>query len=80
MARKTKGVDFERALAELEALVESMEEGDLSLEESLKAYERGMQLSRACQQALDEAESRIQILAERDGETKPVPFEDQDEG
>ena len=61
-------IDFEKALAELETLVERMERGELSLEDSLKHYERGVELGRACQRALDSAEQRINILAERDGE------------
>lgn len=76
MARKsTKGVDFERALDELEKLVQRMEEGDLSLEESLKLYERGMELSKACQKALETAEKRIRILSEQDGKPELEPFE-----
>jgi len=76
VARKsTKGVDFERALDELEKLVERMEEGELSLEESLKLYERGMELSKACQKALDAAEKRIRILSEQDGKSELVSFE-----
>ena len=67
MARKKQDVDFEAALEELEGLVERMEEGDLSLEESLKTYERGIELSRACQKSLDAAEQRIEILSEKDG-------------
>ncbi len=80
MARKsTKSVDFERALDELEKLVERMEEGELSLEESLKLYERGIELSKACQKALDAAEKRIRILAEGDGKSELEAFEaDQD--
>ena len=68
--RKAKGLEFEKALAELERLVERMEEGELTLEESLKTYERGTQLSRTCQKALDEAEQRIRILTEKNGETE----------
>lgn len=76
MARKsTKGVDFERSLDELEKLVERMEEGELSLEESLKLYERGMELSKACQKALDAAEKRIRILSEQDGKSELDSFE-----
>ncbi len=80
MARKaTKSVDFERALDELEKLVERMEEGELSLEESLKLYERGIELSKACQKALEAAEKRIRILSERDGKSELEAFEaDQD--
>ena len=76
MARKsTKGGDFERALDELEKLVQRMEQGDLSLEESLKLYERGTELSKACQKALDAAEKRIRILSEQDGKSELEAFE-----
>jgi exodeoxyribonuclease VII small subunit len=64
--------DFEAALAELDALVKKLEEGDLSLEQSLALYERGVQLSRFCHTRLEEAERRIEILTER-GELKPAP-------
>ena len=79
MARKKQGVDFEAALEELEGLVERMEEGELSLEESLKTYERGMELSRACQKSLDAAEQRIQILSEKDGAAEPGNFQPDDD-
>ena len=78
MARKKQGVDFEAALEELEGLVERMEEGDLSLEESLKTYERGIELSRACQKSLDAAEQRIRILTEKDGATEIEDFQPDD--
>ena len=55
---------FEDALEELESIVERMEDGEPSLEESLKFFERGMALTRKCQKALDDAEQRIQTLAE----------------
>jgi exodeoxyribonuclease VII small subunit len=55
---------FEEALEELEAIVERMEDGEPSLEESLKLFERGMDLTRSCQKALDDAEQRIRILAD----------------
>ena len=64
--------DFEAALAELDALVKKLEEGDLSLEQSLALYERGIQLSRFCHTRLEEAERRIEILTDR-GELKPAP-------
>ena len=64
--------DFEAALAELDALVKKLEDGDLSLEQSLALYERGVQLSRFCHARLEEAERRIEILTER-GELKPAP-------
>jgi exodeoxyribonuclease VII small subunit len=57
--------DFESALAELEALVERMEQGDVSLEESLQLFERGVNLTRTCQLALKAAEQKVQILLEK---------------
>lgn len=62
---KTDGFDFEQSLVELEQLVEQMEQGDLSLEESLKQFERGVALTRACQQALAAAEQKVQILLDK---------------
>lgn len=59
---------FETALAELEKLVEQMERGDISLEESLRMFERGVELARHCQRALRDAESKIQVLMEGDGQ------------
>lgn len=69
MPRKTtkKQPDFETALAELEGLVETLEQGDISLEESLKLFERGVTLTRNCQQALQQAEQKVQILMDKDG-------------
>ena len=64
--------DFETAIAELEAIVKKLEEGDLALEASLQLYERGVHLSRFCHARLEEAEKRIEILNER-GELKPAP-------
>jgi exodeoxyribonuclease VII small subunit len=58
--------DFEQALAELEALVERMESGDMSLDASLAAFERGINLTRQCQKALADAEQRVRVLLERD--------------
>ena len=60
---------FESALAEFEALVEKMERGDLSLEDSVGAYERGVVLHRYCEQALSTAERKIRILTEGSGES-----------
>ena len=65
---KAKTVNFETSLTELEKLVQSMESGELSLEDSLKAFENGMQLSRDCQQSLADAEQKVQLLMEKDGE------------
>ena len=66
---------FEEALAELEALVETLEEGDLSLEDSLKSFERGVVLARACQEALARAEQKVMLLSSTDPEAEPAPFE-----
>ena len=57
--------DFEGAIAELEAIVKKLEEGDLPLEKSLELYERGVQLSRFCHARIEAAEKRIESLNER---------------
>lgn len=57
--------DFEQALQELERLVSQLEQGDLSLSQSLDTFERGVSLSRLCQQQLQQAEQRVQILLEQ---------------
>jgi exodeoxyribonuclease VII small subunit len=77
-------VDFEAALEELEQLVERMETGELSLEESLKAFERGVVLTRDCQKALKDAELRVQALTETDAglsleDVDPDEFEPDDD-
>jgi len=63
--------DFESAIAELETIVKTLEEGDLALEKSLALFERGVELSRFCHTRLEAAERRIDILNER-GEVKPA--------
>ena len=66
MAKKTrKSINFETAIEELESLVEEMEQGEISLEDSLKKFERGIELTRTCQKALQEAEQKVQILIEK---------------
>jgi exodeoxyribonuclease VII small subunit len=64
--------DFEAAIAELEAIVKKLEEGDLPLETSLELYERGVTLSRYCHGRLEAAERRIDVLNDR-GEPRPAP-------
>ena len=64
MGNREKPPAFEDALEELETIVQRMEDGDPSLEESLKLFERGMALTRKCQAALDNAEQRIRTLAD----------------
>jgi exodeoxyribonuclease VII small subunit len=68
-------MEFGRALAELEGLVERMEKGELSLEESLRCFERGVELTRICQQTLREAEQRVQVLLEKEGRPEIVDFD-----
>ncbi len=59
--------DFERSLAELEAIVDKLEDGDLSLDDSLRHFERGVQLTRSCQTALKQAEQKVEMLLKRSG-------------
>jgi exodeoxyribonuclease VII small subunit len=76
MTRAKRPPDFEKSLAELEALVERLESGDLPLEESLKAFERGVTLTRECQSALEAAQARVEILTRsQGGEARLTPFE-----
>ena len=70
--------NFEEALEELERLVSSMEEGELSLEDSMTAFEKGIKLTRECQTALQKAEQKVQILLNESGETQA--FDVKDEG
>ncbi|MEA3237507.1 exodeoxyribonuclease VII small subunit [Pseudomonas mosselii] len=79
MARKKTSIDFEQSLADLQALVERLENGELSLEESLAAFEQGIALTRDCQGALAQAEQKVQILLERDGELAAQPFDPEPE-
>ena len=76
MAKKDEKFDFEKALKELEKLVENMEEGDMSLEDSMKQFERGVALTRSCQKALADAEQKVQILLQNAGKDELVAFKD----
>ena len=71
-------IDFETALAELEALVDQMEAGDLSLEASLTAFERGVKLTRHCQAALRQAELKVKQLTE-DNQLEPFDPDELDD-
>lgn len=80
--RKTANTDaqqstpgFEDSLAQLETLVSDMEDGNLSLEEALSAFETGIKLTRQCQQALQAAELKVQILSSADGEPTPMDLD-----
>ncbi|MDH7942444.1 exodeoxyribonuclease VII small subunit [Pseudohongiella sp. SYSU M77423] len=68
-----KPLAFEQTLAELETLVNQMEEGNMGLEDSLAAFEKGIRLTRECQQALQQAELRVQVLTNPDAD--PVTLE-----
>lgn len=66
---------FEKNLEELESVVRQLEKGDLPLEEALRLFERGMELSRLCRQQLEEAETKIEILLKKERGIEPEPFE-----
>jgi len=59
----TKPIHFEKSIAELEAIVMQLEKGELSLEDSLKQFEKGITLARACQETLSQAEQKIELLS-----------------
>ena len=77
MTKKTdeSPLSFEDALKELEHLVETLEKGDLSLEQSLTTFERGVGLTRTCQKALDDAEQKVRILTTKSADGEPEPFD-----
>ncbi|MCF6235668.1 MAG: exodeoxyribonuclease VII small subunit [Gammaproteobacteria bacterium] len=76
MARKKNEPNFEKSLEELETLVETMENGDTSLEDSLKHFERGIELTRLCQKSLKEATQKVEILIGKDRQNTLKPFTD----
>lgn len=63
-AKKPENMPFEAAIGELKSIVEAMEQGDLSLDDALKHFERGIQLARASQQKLENAEQRVKMLVQ----------------
>ena len=76
MAKKrSEPADFETALKELEGLVEKLEQGDLNLEASLAAFERGVQLTRTCQEALTQAEQKVEQLVKQGTQEQLAPFD-----
>lgn len=74
MPRKPKTPDFEQALQQLEGLVEQLEQGDLPIEDALKAFEEGIGLTRDCQNILQQAEQKVQLLTEQDGDMVATDF------
>jgi exodeoxyribonuclease VII small subunit len=71
----TEPPQFERSIDELEQLVDRLENDELTLEESLKVFERGIGLTRSCQKALDQADQRVRILTEATDDAEPEPFD-----
>lgn len=80
MAEEKKEVEFEVALKKLEGIVESLENGDVSLEEALKAYEEGVKMAEICSKRLTEAQRRVEVLMKTGGKFKTAPLEGPDEG
>jgi exodeoxyribonuclease VII small subunit len=76
--KKEKLPDFEKSLEELETLVGQLESGDLSLDDSLKQFKRGVELTRHCQEVLEKAQQTVEKLVDPDDESSAVPFEDRD--
>lgn len=77
---KNKEVEFEPALKKLESIVEKLENGDLSLEEALKAYEEGIRMADICQKRLAEAEKKVEVLMKTSpGKFKTLPLEEEED-
>ena len=70
--------NFEKALGHLEEIVSSMENGELTLEDSLKAFEKGIKLTRECQGALRDAEQKVRVLLNESGDTAELKAEDKE--
>ena len=71
------GFNFERSIEQLETLVAAMEDGELSLEDSLEAFEKGIKLTRECQSALRQAEQKVLVLMDESGTTQDLTLEDE---
>ena len=76
MAKKT----FEESLARLEDITHQLEEGEISLDESLKIFDEGVKLARICQEKLEKAQAKVDLLLKKDGTFTRVPFEQTDSG
>ena len=74
MTEKKTAVNFEKAIKDLEKIVEDLESGELSLEQSLKTFEKGIKLTRQCQGELEKAELKVKKLVEENGELKTKPL------
>jgi exodeoxyribonuclease VII small subunit len=69
-----KKKSFEEALAQLEEITRELEEGDLSLEESLKYFDEGVKLAEHCNSKLNDAQKKVEILLKKEGKLEPAPF------
>jgi exodeoxyribonuclease VII small subunit len=79
-AEPSKKPDFERSLARLEEVVRRLENANLSLDEAMKLFEEGVELSRECQKQLEQAEGRVEVLLKKaDGKIAAEPFEPEGE-
>ena len=72
-----KEENFETKMGELEKIVNDLEKGDMNLDDSLVKFEEGMKISKECSKMLDDAEKKITILLEKDGEIKEEEFEEE---
>ena len=71
--------NFEQSMKELEQIAEKLSDGDISLDESIKLFEDGMKLSKSCQKILENAEKKVNILINKDGEFEKEPFGETEE-
>ena len=76
MNDQNKPLDFEASLTQLETLVEKLENSEFTLEQSLQAFESGVTLTRQCQQALSQAEQKVQLLIDENGQSQATPLPD----
>lgn len=76
MAKKS----FESALARLEEITRQLEEGDLSLDKSLKMFDEGVKMARLCNEQLEQARSKVELLLEKNGELETAPFVEEQSG
>ncbi len=76
MSNTEKSLDFEQAMERLESLVNQMENGNLSIEQSLQSFEEGIRLTRQCQKILEDAEQKVKVLTEENGVITAKPFPD----
>lgn len=79
MSKNAKVMNFEEGIAKLETIVKKMEDGAMSLDESLEAFEEGVKLSKFCGQKLEEAQRRVNLLMEKNGKLETAPFGERDD-